>query len=131
MSNSGSGSGLRPSITPPAIQGIKDDLASDTSWGIGHVRASFNPCRFDVWLTNVTRHWCCPICEAPAVSMGEHSRTRGRVYRWLLSEAETFVYFRLPIVECLEHGRYQIPLRCVYDQARWRVVHTLTPDEPV
>jgi hypothetical protein len=107
------------------LRRIRRELDCEPPWEIGEIHVSGHQDRYDVWVFEQAGYWPCPSCSRQIA--GRH-HTPPQVYRCLTCDTETYVYVKIPIVECPDHGSQRVAVPWSGHQDKWSysgtVVHT-------
>lgn len=116
----------RAQMQSPALRRIRRDLDCEPPWDIGEIHVSGHQDRYDVWVFDQAGYWPCPSCRR---QLAGRDHTPTHVYRCLTCETETFVYVKIPIVECPEHGSQRVEIPWGRHQDKWSYSRTLAQTE--
>lgn len=105
-----------------ALRRIRRDLDCEPPWDIGEVHMSGHQDRFDIWVFDQAGYWPCPSCSRPLAGR-DHTATH--VYRCLTCETETYVYVKIPIVDCPVHGSQRVVVPWSGRQDKWSLSRTI------
>jgi hypothetical protein len=108
------------------LRRIRRDLDCEPPWDIGEVHVSGHHDRFDVWVVDQAGYWPCPSCRRQLVGR-DHTPTQ--VFRCLTCDTETYVYVRIPIVQCPVHGSQRVEVPWSGHQDKWSFSRTISQTE--
>jgi hypothetical protein len=110
------------------IDSVREELSCQAPWDIFRVSARHAPSRFDVWIFDHAAYWPCPVCERLFLRVGN---TDPHVFKCQTCRRETYVYVKIPRVDCPEHGRQEADVPWRQDPDKWTHERTVLPeDEP-
>jgi hypothetical protein len=110
------------------IDSVRDELNCQSPWDIFRFSARYGPSRFDVWMFDHAAFWPCPLCtrELPRIA-----NTDPHVFKCRTCRCETYVYVKIPVVHCPDHGRQEAIVPWRERPEKWTYERTVIPeDEP-
>jgi hypothetical protein len=108
------------------MQRARQELSCPAPWDVFRFSARFAPDRFDVWMFDHAAYWPCPVCERQLLRIGS---TDPHVFRCRTCRRETYVYVRIPLIDCPDHGRQEADVPWRQDPGRWIFERTVIPEE--
>jgi hypothetical protein len=108
------------------LQRARQELSCPAPWDVFRFSARFAPDRFDVWIFDHAAYWPCPICVRQLLRVGS---TDPHVFKCRTCRRETYVYVKIPLIVCPEHGRQEADVPWRQEAAKWTYERTLIPEE--
>lgn len=110
------------------MQRARYELSCPAPWDVFRLTAQFAPDRFDVWMFDHAAYWPCPLCARQLLRIGN---TDPHVFKCQTCRRETYVYVKIPLIECPDHGRQEADVPWRQDPDKWAYEGTVIPeDEP-
>jgi hypothetical protein len=112
----------RAQTQSPELRRIRRHLDCEPPWDIGEIHVSGHQDRYDVWVFDQAGYWPCPSCSR---QLAGRAHTPTHVYRCLTCDTDTYVYVKIPIVECPVHGSQRVDIPWSGDRGKWSYSRTL------
>jgi hypothetical protein len=108
------------------LQRARQELSCPAPWDVFRLSARFAPDRFDFWMFDHAAYWPCPICERQLLRVGS---TDPHVFKCQTCRRETYVYVKIPLIDCPDHGRQEADVPWRLEADNWIYQHTVIPEE--